>query len=242
MHPPHIFKSNVLLIFLFILLAVFYSGCGSDFTISPTNPTVTPTSNPIRPTSGSITIEAGAVITSDCLPSLTIYSENAKYMSFSGDGENWTDWIEYDNSYEEFNIANGMNGTDLSSGIKYVYVHFKDEEGNLSPSDELDELAYDSIEYELGELYFIKISPQKVTMPVGGYSNFTVHGYDLKLNEVPLDNSKVTWTKPCAVGNLSPNTGLSTTYTAPAIAGERNITAYYNNLQTGAVAIVLSDD
>jgi hypothetical protein len=240
MHLPHIFKSNVLLIFLFILLAVFYSGCGSDFTISPTNPAVTPTSNPIRPTSGSITIEAGAEITSDCTPSLTIYSGNAKYMSFSGDGENWTDWIEYDNSYEEFNIANGMNGTDLSSGIKYVYVHFKGEEGNLSPSDEL---AYDSIEYELGELYSIKISPQEVTIPLGSSYIFTLQGYDYgSKNEVPLDSAKVTWTKPCGVGSLSPIIGLSTTYTAPSILGKRNITAQYNNLKTGAVVIVVEDE
>lgn len=67
MHLPNIFKSNVLSIFLFILFSLFYAGCGSDFTISPTNPTVTPTSNPIRPTSGSITIEGGAEITSDCI-------------------------------------------------------------------------------------------------------------------------------------------------------------------------------
>jgi len=240
MHLPHIFKSNVLLIFLFILLSLFYSGCGSDFTISPTNPTVIPNLNLIKPSSGSITIEGGAEITSDCTLSLTIYSENAKYMSFGGDGENWTEWIEYDNSYEKFNIANGMNGTDLSSGIKYVYVHFKDEEGNLSPSDEL---AYDSIEYELGELYSIKISPQEVTIPLGSSYIFTLHGYDYgSKNEVPLEGSKVTWTKGCAVGNLSPITGLSTTYTAPSIPEKRNITAQYNNLKTGAIVIVVEDE
>jgi len=56
-------------------------------------------------------------------------------MSFSGDGVNWCEWEEYGTSYEEFNIANGLNGTELSSGIKYIYVRFKDEEGNLSPSE-----------------------------------------------------------------------------------------------------------
>jgi len=240
MHLPNIFKSNVLLIFLFILFSLFCAGCGSDFTIPPTNPTVTPTSNPIRPTSGSITIEGGAEITSDCTPFLTIYSENAKYMSFSGDGENWTDWIEYDNSYEEFNIANGMNGTDLNSGIKYVYVRFKDEEGNLSPADEL---ASDTIEYQIGELFSIKISPQEVTIPLGSSYIFTLHGYDYgSKNEVPLDSAKVTWTKPCGVGSLSPIIGLSTTYTAPSILGKRNITAQYNNLKTGAIVIVVEDE
>jgi len=236
----NIFKPYVLLLLLFIFFSLFYAGCGSGFTIVPTNPTVTPTSNLIRPSSGSITIEDGADITQNCTPSLTIYSENAKYMSFSGDGENWTDWVEYDNFYEEFNIANGMNGTDLSSGIKYVYVRFKDEEGNLSPSDEL---AFDTIEYEMGELYSIKIFPQEVTIPLGSSCIFTLHGYDYgSKNEVPLDNAKVTWTKPCGVGSLSPTTGLSTTYTAPSTAGERNITAQYNNLKTGATVIVVSDD
>jgi len=236
----NIFKPYVLLIPLFILFSLFYAGCGSVFTIVPSNPTVLPSSNLIRPSSGSITIEDGADITQDCTPSLTIYSENAKYMSFSGDGENWTDWIVCDNSYEEFNIANALNGTTFGSGIKYVYVRFKDEEDSLSPSDEL---AFDVIEYEMGELYSIKISPQEVTIPVGGSYLFTLHGYDYgSKNEVPLDNAKVTWTKPCGVGNLSPTTGLSTTYTAPSTAGERNITAQYNNLKTGATVIVVSDD
>ncbi len=240
MHLPNIFKLYILLILLFILFSLFYAGCGSDFTISPTNPAVIPTLNPIRPTSGSITIEGGAEITSDCTPLLTIYSEEAAYMTFSGDGENWTNWIEYDNSYEEFNIANGMNGTDLSSGIKYVYVRFKDKDGSLSPSDEL---AFDNIEYEMGELYSIKISPQEVAIPVGGSYIFTLHGYDYgSKNEVPLEGSKVTWTKGCGVGSFSPTTGLSTTYTAPSIPGERNIAAQHNNLKTGAKVIVVSDD
>jgi hypothetical protein len=195
MHLSHIFKSNVLLIFLFIFLSLFYSGCVSDFIVSSTNPTVTTNSNLIRPSSGSIIIENGVEYTKDCTPILTIYSEDAAYMSFSGDGENWTDWVEYDNFYEEFSIANGMNGTDLSSGIKYVFVRFKDEDGNLSPSNEL---AFDTIEYEMGELYSIKIFPKEVTIPFGSSYIFTLHGYDYgSKNEVPLNSAKVTWTKPC---------------------------------------------
>lgn len=160
-------------------------------------------------------------------------------MSFSGDGEIWTDWIEYDIFYENFNIANGLNGTTFGSGTRYIYVRFKDENSNLSPSDEL---AFDTIEYEMGELFSIKILPQEVTILINSSYLFTLHGYDLKLNEVPLDGSKITWTKCCGVGNLSPTTGLSTTYTAPSTAGERNITAQYNNLKTGATIIVVRDD
>lgn len=228
---PNIFKSTAFLIFLFILLSIFYSGCVNDFAISSTNS---------EAAKGEITIEDGTETTKDCTPSLTIYSKNAKYMSFSGDGENWTDWIEYDTFYEEFNIANGLNGTSFNSGTKCVYVRFEDKKDNLSP---LDELAFDTIEYEMGELYSIKISPQEVTIPVGGSCFFTLHGYDYgSKNEVPLENSKVTWTKGCGVGSLSPTTGLTTTYTAPSIPGKWNITAQYNNLGAGATIIVVSDN
>ena len=231
-------KFNYLTLTLIIILFLTM-GCNISITPDAPFPSDEISGDSIVPTAGNIIIAGGADITKDCTPPLAIFSEGATQMSFSGDGESWTEWVDYDISYEEFNIANGLNGTIFDSGTKYVYVRFKDQEDILFSSDEL---AFDTIKYEMGELYSIKISPQKVTMPVGGCSTFTVHGYDLKLNEVPLDNLKVTWTKPCAVGNLSPTTGLSTTYTAPAIAGERNITAYYNNLQTGAVAIVLSDD
>jgi len=227
---PNIFKSNVLLILFFILLSIFSSGCISDFIPSPTN------SEDIK---GSIIIENSAEYTKDCTPILAIFSEGAAYMSFSGDGETWTEWVDYDTSYEEFNIANGINGTKFGSGTKYVYVRFKDEDGNLSPSDEL---AFDIIEYEMGELFSIKILPQEVTISVGGSCLFTLHGYDLKLNEVPLESSKVIWTKCCGVGELSPTIGLSTTYTTPSVSGKRNITAQYNNLKTGAVIIVVGGD
>ena len=228
---PNIFKSNSLLILFFILLSIFSSGCKSDFIPSPTNSEVI---------KGSIIIENSADYTKDCTPILAIFSEGAAYMSFSGDGDSWTGWVYYNSSYNEFNIANGLNGTTFGSGTRYIFVRFKDEDGNLSPSDEL---AFDAIEYEMGELYSIKISPQEATIPVGGNCIFTLHGYDYGLkNEVPLESSKVTWTKGCGVGSLSPATGLTTTYTAPFTPGERNITAQYNNLKTGAIVIVVGDD
>lgn len=228
---PNIFKSTAFLIFLFISLSIFYSGCANNFTISSTNS---------EATKGSLIIEDGAETTKDCTPISTIYSEEAAYMSFSGDGQTWADWVEYDTFYGDFNIANGLNGTTFGSGTRYIFVRFKNKDGNLSPSDEP---AFDTIEYEMGELYSIKISPQEVTIPVGGSYIFTLHGYDYgSKNEVPLDSTKVIWTKYCAVGNISPTTGLSTTYIAPSISGERNIAAQHNNLKTGAKVIVVSDD
>lgn len=235
------YKRKILIsAFILILFSIFYTGCESVIFDLPFEPELPlPPPPPIGPTSGWIIIENDVETIKDCTPVLSIYSEGAAYMSFSGDGENWTDWIEYATSYEEFNIANGLKGTKFGSGIKYVYVRFKDENGNLSPSDEL---AFDIIEYEMGELFSIKIFPQKVTISIGSSYLFTLHGYDLKLNEVPLESSKVYWTKCCGIGNLSPTNGLSTTYTAPSVTGKRNITAHYNNLGTGAVIIVVGSD
>ena len=232
------YKRKILIsAFILILFSIFYTGCENiapNLPFDPESPPDIPP--PIGPTSGWIIIEDDAETTKDCSPVLTIYSEGAAYMSFSGNGENWTEWEEYNTSYEEFNIANGLYGTGFGTGTRYVYVRFKDEDGNLSPSEEL---AWDAINYEMGELFSIKILPQEVTIPVNGSYLFTLHGYDLKLNEVPLDGSKVFWTKCCAGGKLSPTSGLSTTYTAPSVTGNRNITAQYNNLKTGAVIIVL---
>lgn len=230
-------QSNTILYFMCISLILFSLSVGCTGSIS--TPSTDSSFSPVGPSSGYLIIEQGAELTKDCTPSLTIYSERAAYMSFSEDGVNWSEWVEYSTSYEEFNIANGLNGTEFGSGEKYVYVRFKDEEDNLSLSDQL---AFDTIKYEMGKLYSIKIFPQEVTISVGGNYKFTLHGYDLKLNEIPLDSSKATWTKPCGVGSLFPIIGLSTTYTAPSILGKRNITAQYNNLKTGAIVIVVEDE
>jgi len=234
-------KFNYLVITLIIIL-LLTSGCSSSF-ITDNTPSLSDgiDGEPVPSvTAGSIIIAGGAETIKDCTPSLAIFSEEATQMSFSGDGENWTGWIDYDTSYNDFNIANGLYGTLFGSGTKNIYVRFKDKDDSLSPSDEL---AFDTIEYEMQELFSIKIYPQKVTIPIGGSYLFTLKGYDLKSNEVPLDNLKVTWTKCCSgVGALSPTIGLSTTYIAPSTAGERNITGHYNNLQTGAVITVTRSD
>jgi len=93
------------------------------------------------------------------------------------------------------------------------------------------------------ELHFIKIIPQNVTISTGSSFLFIVQAYDLGgRNEVPVEGAKVTWTKSCGVGNLSPTTGLYTTYTAPLVPGERDISVHYNNLGTGAIVMVVEDE
>lgn len=222
-----------------VLFFLFYSGCVNVVSNIPSNPESNFPNNNIGLISGCIIIESGAEITKDSTPTLTISSEEAAYMSFSGDGNSWTEWIPYQSSYEEFNIASGINGTVFDSGEKKVFVRFKDLEGNLSP---LDEPTFDSIQFEMQDLYFIKIIPQSVTISIGDSFTFTVHAYDFGgKNEVPMEGSKITWTKCCGVGKLSPTFGLSTTYTPPPIVSERNITAHYENLATGAIILITKE-
>ena len=231
-------KKIIIFNLLIILLTSFFAGCSENIVIPIIDPG--PSSNPNESINEKITIENGAETTKDCTPVLTISSEGEAYMSFSGDGNNWTDWLPYNSSYEEFNIANGLNGTIFGSGTKDVYIRFKDSEGNIFP---IDIIPFDSIQYEMQDLHFIKIIPRNVTVSIGENYFFTLHGYDLGgKNEVPLEGSKVTWTKCCGVGKLNPTTGLSTTYTAPLSLGKRDISAHYNNLGAGAVILVVNNE
>lgn len=223
-------KPNYLILILIIILTLT-TGCNSSVIPDTPSPSNGIGEDPIEPTSGSIIIAGGAETTKDCTPELTIFSEGATQMSFSGDGETWTDWIDYTTSYDKFNIANNLYGTELSSGTKYVYVRFKDENGNLSPEDEL---ALDTIEYELSTLKYLVVEPYKVTMKVLEKQVFTVSGMDKDFNEVPLDGEKVTWNY-CCNASVNPSTGLSTTYTAPSSPGEEKyIQAIYGDLKQSA--------
>jgi len=231
---------TIILSLTLVLLLIFYSGCVKVAPEIPSNSDSNFSNNSIGPTSDWISIDREAETTKDCTPNLAVFSEGAAYMSFSGNGNSWTDWIPYQSSYEEFNIANGLYGTIFGSGEKYVYIRFKDSEGNLSP---IDEITSDFIQYEMQDLYFINIFPQNVTIFIGDSFTFTVHAYDFGgKNEVPLEGSMITWTKSCDVGKLNPIVGLSTSYTAPLISGIRNISAHYNNLGTGAVILIVNED
>ena len=147
--------STICLLFVLISFIVFYVGCSEIVSISPI---ITG-----EPTSGNILIEDGAETTFDRTPELTLHSEGTAYMSFSGDDVNWSEWVEYNTFYEDFNIANNLNGTEFSAGLKYVYIRFKDENEKLSPSNNL---AFDTINYEFKDLNSIEIFPSKITMAV----------------------------------------------------------------------------
>jgi hypothetical protein len=79
------FVSIVLILFLIIISV---SGCNNIIPIIP-GPNLPPI--PTGPSGGSIVIEDGEEFTKDCTPVLSIQSDNADYMSFSGDGESWSE-------------------------------------------------------------------------------------------------------------------------------------------------------
>ena len=222
---------SIYLFYLLIVFTIICTGCASD--ITPIYPVIT-----VGPTSGTLLIEDGAEIIFNRTPTLTVYSEGAAYMSFSGDGVNWSEWVGYNTYYEEFNIADNLNGTQFSSGLKYICARFKDENEKLSLSDNF---AFDTINYEFKDINSIEIFPSEITITVGSSYIFEVKGYDIDSNEVPLDGSKVNWVKCCGVGSLSNTSGFTTTYTAPTVTGERDIVVEYGPLRAGAKIMVVNE-
>lgn len=181
-------------------------------------------------------------IIKDCTPEFTIFTEkeDIKYMSFSGNGDVWSQWVPYSENYNQFNIASGLDGTIRESGSKNIYIHFRDENSIVFPSENQNPI-FCSFEYEMQDLFSIRIKPSVAEVPLGGSASFILKGYDLILNEVPLDPAKASWTKGCGVGELNPSTGLSTTYTAPEIAGVRNIASHYGSLRVGAKVYITAN-
>jgi hypothetical protein len=175
-------------------------------------------------------------IIKDCTPELSIFTDkpDVSFMSFSGDGAIWSEWIDYSQSYNKFNIASGLNGTNMESGYKTVFVRFKDTDGNIFPNDFQESICC-HFEYEIQALFSLEIEPERVKLSLGESQTFTVKGYDqYRKNQVPLDRQQVEWKKTCGVGKLNPTTGLKTVYTAPDIPGTRDISAHYGKLGTGA--------
>lgn len=183
-----------------------------------------------------VLVKGNPSIVKDCTPELSIFTDKSDvtFMSFSGDSFIWSDWIKYSESYDQFNIASGLSGTIMDSGLKTVYVRFKDVNENIFPY-EFQESICCQFEYEMQPLFSLKIHPDKIKLGLGESHEFIVKGYDLfGKNEVPLEGQQVEWKKTCGVGKLSPTIGLKTVYTAPEIPGTRDISAHYGNLGTGA--------
>ena len=211
-------KNNLVIVLLTLFYVLFLCGCHGigDGVVypDPGNEAVYP-----PPGNGSILIDNGAKTTDTCTPLLTISSEGADYMSFSGDGEEWSEWIPYAVSYNDFNIASGLYGTEFSQGEKYVYIRFKNENGDLSPEADL---AGDDISFILSnlDLKYLRVEPAEITMKVGTTQVFIVKGIDRELNVVPLDGSKVSWSYCCHASTTPLSGSVKTTYTAPSGTGD----------------------
>ena len=228
---------KLFLIFLFVMILLFFSACQDNIIIP--NPII---DNNTQKSFYLSIKEKGDIIT-DCTPEfeITCEEESVSAMSFSGNGEDWSEWVDYSENYDQFNIANGLYGTKMESGAKTVYIRFKDTNDDIFPQD-FQEPVCCEFEYEMQELFSISIEPNEIEIKQGGSHTFVVKGYDLfSKNEVPLDGEKVEWTKPCGVGRLVPTTGLKTTYTAPETPGTRNISAHYGSLGTGAKVYVIQE-
>ena len=187
--------------------------------------------SPSAPGKGNIAIANGAVSTSDITPILTIQSENAAFMSFSGDGEEWTEWIPYIETYQQFNIASGEYGTVFSQGEKSVYVRFKNESGELSPSSSL---AQDTILLQISDLdlKYIRVFPEEIVLKVNGSHIFVVKGVNNDREEVPIDGKRVDWYACCNAKVLPSSGSTSVQYTAPSGTGDNKfIRATYSGSQ-----------
>jgi len=93
-------QQNCKIIYLLYVLIVFTILCiGCTDGVAPVFSTAIE-----GPTRGTILIEKGAETTFDRTPTLTISSEKAAYMSFSGDGLSWSEWLEYNAFYGEVKI------------------------------------------------------------------------------------------------------------------------------------------
>jgi len=209
------------------LILLLVTGC---------TPNVTPPSVPDSGLSkGSIVILGGMDTVQDFTPALTLQCEDAAYMRFSGNGTEWTSWFIYNTNYNDFNISEDANGMTFGSGIKTIYVQFKDSEGNLSPSDDL---AYDTIVYNMPELSLLEIDPASTVMSPKEKKTFSVSGWSSsKEYEIPLIGGNVAW-EPCCDAKVDPVHSLITTYTSPSNAGTFHVNVYYGGKQKTAMIYV----
>ncbi len=230
-----IIKKGILLLSC-LVFAFLYAGCHQEIITSnpDNNNNDDQYYNDIRIQS-LLLVKGNPDIVKDCTPEFTIFTEKdeVKNMSFSGNGIDWSPWIPYAENYENFNIASGTYGTMRESGNKTIYIRFQDENGIVFPAGSQEPVVC-NFKYKMQDLFSIKIEPSTTEVMKGGKASFQIKGYDIVLNEVPLDPALASWTKGCGVGELNPIVGLSTTYTAPDIAGVRDIAAHYGSLRVGA--------
>lgn len=89
----------------------------------------------VSPT-GSISINAGTTSTNSKTVLLRLSATDkgtqVKKMRFSNDGKTWSVWQKYRKKYQLWDLTDWKNGGTTNSGIKTVYVQFKDRANNRS--------------------------------------------------------------------------------------------------------------
>lgn len=236
-------RKIVFILFLVLSSILYLVGCQKNilFIDEIENETLYPIKNNIF-FNACLSIKDNPNLVKDCTPQfiITTGDNSVTAMSFSGDGINWSEWVDFEEKYDKFNIASGLNGTTMDSGTKTIYVRFRNIEGVIFPLFSQDPISC-SFNYEMQNLFSIMIEPEFIEMNPEESQTFIVRGFDLfSENEVPLDGNKVEWSKPCAAGKLSNTTGLKTIYQAPLETGIRNISVHYGALGAGARVFVKS--
>ncbi|GEM_PF-3206661 len=123
----------VIIVFLFFLIASpIFSGCKIIFTEPETSPTFTPTPtlSIVESVDNPIIINDGREFTNNHIVDLTISAPGATYMALSGNGTNWSLWMEYEETYEGFDLFT-CPGCTHAEGTRRVYVRFKYPDGEI---------------------------------------------------------------------------------------------------------------
>ncbi len=123
-------KYIVFFILLFLVLPPLFSGCKIIFTEPETSPTISSTPTPpiVDTVEKPITINNGKEYTNNHIVNLTISALGAVYMAFSGNGTNWSPWLEYNKIYNNFDLFS-CPGCTHAEGTRRVYVKFKYPDG-----------------------------------------------------------------------------------------------------------------
>lgn len=118
----------------------------------------------------SVIIDNGAEITNDLIVDLNLSAPNILYFALSCDGDDWSDWVTYTTSYDNFNMGSGNNGCEPhGAGVYYVYVAFADLNNVYT--------AFDSIIAEgLEKEYEGYVNPEETTETITSY--FSLVGYE----------------------------------------------------------------
>jgi parallel beta-helix repeat protein len=100
----------------------------------------------IPPAAATVSIAAGAVVTKNVTPTLTLTpgATAPDFMRFSCDGTTWGNRVAWETTYSSFNLTTGA-GCSANDGKKTVYVSVEDTSGNIQTTVNSDTIIYDDL-------------------------------------------------------------------------------------------------